>query len=109
MALKDRLYNPVGSKLLPTVTKYSYPWMTRRLAGHDVILMNNGYEEDPRWGWSWTTPTNPADSPSSSTTPQPPKQVTSLASECGRSVAATAAAPPTSPAPTIPPPTPGWT
>jgi SAM-dependent methyltransferase len=55
MALKDRLYidrlyNPVGWKLLPTVTKYSYPWMTRRLAGHDVILMNNGYEEDPPLG-----------------------------------------------------------
>jgi ubiquinone/menaquinone biosynthesis C-methylase UbiE len=55
MALKDRLYidrlyNPVGWKLLPTVTKYSYPWMTRRLAGHDVILMNNGYEEDPPMG-----------------------------------------------------------
>jgi hypothetical protein len=32
MALKDRLYNPVGWKLLPTVTKYTYPWMTRRLA-----------------------------------------------------------------------------
>jgi SAM-dependent methyltransferase len=55
MALKDRLYidrlyNPVGWKLLPTVTKYTYPWMTRRLAGHDVILMNNGYEEDPPVG-----------------------------------------------------------
>jgi hypothetical protein len=64
MALKDRLYNSVAWNLLPTVTKYSYPWMTSRLAGHDVIPMNNGYEEDPRWGWSWTTPTNPADSPS---------------------------------------------
>lgn len=45
MALKDRLYNSVGWKLFPTVTPYSYPWMTRRIAGHDVILMNNGYEE----------------------------------------------------------------
>lgn len=46
----DRLYNPIGWKLLPLVTRYSYPWMTRRLASHDVVLMNNGYEEDPSVG-----------------------------------------------------------
>lgn len=55
MALKDRLYfdrlyNPVGWKLLPTITKYSYPWMTKRLASHDIVMMNNGYEEDPPMG-----------------------------------------------------------
>lgn len=55
MTLKERLYigrlyNPIGWKLLPTMTKYSYPWMTHRLAAHDVVMMNNGYEEDPPLG-----------------------------------------------------------
>lgn len=55
MTLKERLYvgrlyNPIGWKLLPTMTRYSYPWMTRRLSPYDVVMMNNGYEEAPPLG-----------------------------------------------------------
>ncbi|OFB39270.1 SAM-dependent methyltransferase [Mycolicibacterium sp. (ex Dasyatis americana)] len=32
------------------MTRYSYPWMTRRLSAHDIVMMNNGYEEDPPLG-----------------------------------------------------------
>jgi ubiquinone/menaquinone biosynthesis C-methylase UbiE len=65
MALKERLYigrlyNPISWKLLPAATKYSYPRMTRRLAAHDIVMMNNGYEEDPPLG----IPLDESDEPS---------------------------------------------
>ena len=51
MALKDRvLYQTIAWKVRQKATKYVYPQFTRRLAGHDVLFINYGYEEDPPMG-----------------------------------------------------------
>lgn len=43
-------YKPAVWNLLKQATKVSYPWFTRRLAGHGVVFMNYGYESDPPLG-----------------------------------------------------------
>jgi ubiquinone/menaquinone biosynthesis C-methylase UbiE len=51
MALKERvLYHPIVWKLNVKVANYAFPKITRRVAGHDVLFLNFGYEEDPPIG-----------------------------------------------------------
>jgi SAM-dependent methyltransferase len=48
VTLKERVFsNPFVWKLSPKVSKYFYPYVTRRVGADDVVFLNWAYEEDP--------------------------------------------------------------
>jgi fatty-acid O-methyltransferase len=58
--LKHRFFrNVMFWKVSQTVQKYFYPYVTRRLAGEDVVFFNYGYEQDPPMDVSLDTSDEP--------------------------------------------------
>src|SRR6476646_8105073 len=85
------------------VTKYWYPFVTRRILVDDVLFLNYGYEEDP----PMALPLAATDEPNRFCIQlyhRTATQADLTGKRCSRSVAATAADPRTSRAPCIQPP-----
>ena len=74
------------------MSKYWYPYLTRRWDAEDVVLLNYGYEEDPQWDCRWPRRMSPSGTAFSSITVRRPRRI-SVARRYWRSAVVTGVEP----------------